>query len=329
MSTQIEDKNLTPDIEMFVEETFGFNSKLKVPAYSIRNEYVPEIDDSYIFDPQTTLAILAGFSHNRRVMVQGYHGTGKSTHIEQVAARLNWPCLRINLDSHVSRIDLVGKDAIVLQDGKQITEFKEGILPWALQSNIALVFDEYDAGRPDVMFVIQRVLEVSGKLTLLDQSKVIKPHPYFRMFATTNTVGLGDTTGLYHGTQQINQGQMDRWSIVSTLNYLPHAVEKSIVISKAKSYESKEGQQTIDKMVKVAELSRNAFVNGDLSTVMSPRTVLTWAENSLIFDDIGFAFRLTFLNKCDELERPVVAEFFQRCFDQELEGVELIKSTEE
>ena len=329
MSTQIEDKNLTPDIEMSVEETFGFNSKLKVPAYSMRNEYVPEIDDSYIFDPQTTLAILAGFSHNRRVMVQGYHGTGKSTHIEQVAARLNWPCLRINLDSHVSRIDLVGKDAIVLQDGKQITEFKEGILPWALQSNIALVFDEYDAGRPDVMFVIQRVLEVSGKLTLLDQSKVIKPHPYFRMFATTNTVGLGDTTGLYHGTQQINQGQMDRWSIVSTLNYLPHAVEKSIVISKAKSYESKEGQQTIDKMVKVAELSRNAFVNGDLSTVMSPRTVLTWAENSLIFDDIGFAFRLTFLNKCDELERPVVAEFFQRCFDQELEGVELIKSTEE
>ena len=292
MSTQIEDKNLTPDIEMSVEETFGFNSKLKVPAYSIRNEYVPEIDDSYIFDPQTTLAILAGFSHNRRVMVQGYHGTGKSTHIEQVAARLNWPCLRINLDSHVSRIDLVGKDAIVLQDGKQITEFKEGILPWALQSNIALVFDEYDAGRPDVMFVIQRVLEVSGKLTLLDQSKVIKPHPYFRMFATTNTVGLGDTTGLYHGTQQINQGQMDRWSIVSTLNYLPHAVEKSIVISKAKSYENKEGQQTIDKMVKVAELSRNAFVNGDLSTVMSPRTVLTWAENSLIFDDFGFALSL-------------------------------------
>ncbi|MBU92330.1 MAG: cobaltochelatase subunit CobS [Rhodobiaceae bacterium] len=329
MNIENEDKNLTPDIEISVEETFGFKSKLKVPAYSVRNEYVPEIDDSYIFDPQTTLAILAGFSHNRRVMVQGYHGTGKSTHIEQVAARLNWPCLRINLDSHVSRIDLVGKDAIVLEDGKQVTEFKEGILPWALQSNIALVFDEYDAGRPDVMFVIQRVLEVSGKLTLLDQSKVIKPHPYFRMFATTNTVGLGDTTGLYHGTQQINQGQMDRWSIVSTLNYLPHDVEKSIVISKAKSYKNKEGEQTIDKMVKVAELSRNAFINGDLSTVMSPRTVLTWAENSLIFDDIGFAFRLTFLNKCDELERPLVAEFFQRCFDQELEGVELIKPTEE
>tara|TARA_B100000941_G_scaffold5131_1_gene3295 strand:+ start:884 stop:1873 length:990 start_codon:yes stop_codon:yes gene_type:complete len=324
-----EDTKLAPDTEISVEKTFGFKSKLKVPAYSARNEYVPEIDESYIFDPQTTLAILAGFSHNRRVMVQGYHGTGKSTHIEQVAARLNWPCLRINLDSHVSRIDLVGKDAIVLEEGKQVTEFKEGILPWALQSNIALVFDEYDAGRPDVMFVIQRVLEVSGKLTLLDQSKVIKPHPYFRMFATTNTVGLGDTTGLYHGTQQINQGQMDRWSIVSTLNYLPNDVEKSIVISKAKSYENKDGEQTIDKMVKVAELSRNAFINGDLSTVMSPRTVLTWAENSLIFDDIGFAFRLTFLNKCDELERPVVAEFFQRCFDQELEGAELIKSTEE
>ena len=324
-----EDTKLAPDTEISVEKTFGFKSKLKVPAYSARNEYVPEIDESYIFDPQTTLAILAGFSHNRRVMVQGYHGTGKSTHIEQIAARLNWPCLRINLDSHVSRIDLVGKDAIVLEEGKQVTEFKEGILPWALQSNIALVFDEYDAGRPDVMFVIQRVLEVSGKLTLLDQSKVIKPHPYFRMFATTNTVGLGDTTGLYHGTQQINQGQMDRWSIVSTLNYLPNDVEKSIVISKAKSYENKDGEQTIDKMVKVAELSRNAFINGDLSTVMSPRTVLTWAENSLIFDDIGFAFRLTFLNKCDELERPVVAEFFQRCFDQELEGAELIKSTEE
>jgi cobaltochelatase CobS len=323
------EKNLAPDTEISVEKVFGFKSKLKVPAYSTRNEYVPEVDESYIFDPQTTLAILAGFSHNRRVMVQGYHGTGKSTHIEQVAARLNWPCVRINLDSHVSRIDLVGKDAIVLEDGKQVTEFKEGILPWALQSNIALVFDEYDAGRPDVMFVIQRVLEVAGKLTLLDQSKVIRPHPYFRMFATTNTVGLGDTTGLYHGTQQINQGQMDRWSIVSTLNYLPHDVEKSIIISKAKDYDNKDGQETIDKMVKVAELSRNAFINGDLSTVMSPRTVLTWAENSLIFDDVGFAFKLTFLNKCDELERPVVAEFYQRCFDAELEGVTLIKQSEE
>jgi len=329
MNNKIGEKSLAPDTKISVEKVFGFKSKLNVPAYSTRNEYVPEVDETYIFDPQTTLAILAGFSHNRRVMVQGYHGTGKSTHIEQVAARLNWPCIRINLDSHVSRIDLVGKDAIVLEDGKQVTEFKEGILPWALQSNIALVFDEYDAGRPDVMFVIQRVLEVAGKLTLLDQSKVIRPHPYFRMFATTNTVGLGDTTGLYHGTQQINQGQMDRWSIVSTLNYLPHDVEKSIIVSKAKDYDNKDGQETIDKMVKVAELSRNAFINGDLSTVMSPRTVLTWAENSLIFDDIGFAFKLTFLNKCDELERPVVAEFYQRCFDAELEGITLINQPEE
>lgn len=329
MNNNIGETSLAPDTEISVEKVFGFKSKLNVPAYLTRNEYVPEVDESYIFDPQTTLAILAGFSHNRRVMVQGYHGTGKSTHIEQVAARLNWPCIRINLDSHVSRIDLVGKDAIVLEDGKQVTEFKEGILPWALQSNIALVFDEYDAGRPDVMFVIQRILEVAGKLTLLDQSKVIKPHPYFRMFATTNTVGLGDTTGLYHGTQQINQGQMDRWSIVSTLNYLSHDVEKSIIVSKAKDYDNKDGQETIDKMVKVAELSRNAFINGDLSTVMSPRTVLTWAENSLIFDDIGFAFKLTFLNKCDELERPVVAEFYQRCFDAELEGITLINQSEE
>ena len=318
-----------PDIKISVRQTFNLDTNMEVDGFSKKNEYVPKIDNDYKFDRDTTLAILSGFAFNKRVLIQGYHGTGKSTHIEQVAARLNWPCVRVNLDSHISRIDLIGKDSIILKDGKQVTEFKEGILPWALQSNIALVFDEYDAGRPDVMFVIQRVLEVSGKLTLLDQSKVIKPHPYFRMFATTNTVGLGDTTGLYHGTQQINQGQMDRWSIVSTLNYLPHDVEKSIVISKAKSYENKDGEQIINKMVKVAELSRNAFINGDLSTVMSPRTVLTWAENSLIFDDIGFAFRLTFLNKCDELERPVVAEFFQRCFDQELEGVELIKSTEE
>ena len=321
--------NIEPDIKVSLKQTFGIDSEMEVAAFSKKNEYVPEIDKNYKFDRDTTLAIVSGFAFNKRVLVQGYHGTGKSTHIEQIAARLNWPCIRINLDSHVSRIDLVGKDAIVLEDGKQVTEFKEGILPWALQSNIALVFDEYDAGRPDVMFVIQRVLEVAGKLTLLDQSKVIRPHPYFRMFATTNTVGLGDTTGLYHGTQQINQGQMDRWSIVSTLNYLPHDVEKSIIISKAKDYDNKDGQETIDKMVKVAELSRNAFINGDLSTVMSPRTVLTWAENSIIFDDIGFAFKLTFLNKCDELERPVVAEFYQRCFDAELEGVTLIKQSEE
>ena len=278
-----------------------------------------EVDDDYLFNKEVTLAILAGFKFNRRVMIQGYHGTGKSTHIEQVAARLNWPCVRVNLDSHVSRIDLIGKDAIVLKDGKQITEFREGILPWALQNNIALVFDEYDAGRPDVMFVIQRVLEVSGKLTLLDQSQVIQPHPAFRLFSTTNTIGLGDTSGLYHGTQQINQGQMDRWSIVCTLNYLPHENEVGIVTSKVKKFaKDDKSKQIVSNMVRVADLTRNAFVNGDLSTVMSPRTVITWAENADIFSDVGFAFRLTFLNKCDELERPLVAEFYQRCFGEDL-----------
>ena len=280
---------------------------------------MPEVDDDYLFNKEVTLAILAGFKFNRRVMIQGYHGTGKSTHIEQVAARLNWPCVRVNLDSHVSRIDLIGKDAIVLKDGKQITEFREGILPWALQNNIALVFDEYDAGRPDVMFVIQRVLEVSGKLTLLDQSQVIQPHPAFRLFSTTNTIGLGDTSGLYHGTQQINQGQMDRWSIVCTLNYLPHENEVGIVTSKVKKFaKDDKSKQIVSNMVRVADLTRNAFVNGDLSTVMSPRTVITWAENADIFSDVGFAFRLTFLNKCDELERPLVAEFYQRCFGEDL-----------
>jgi cobaltochelatase CobS len=307
-----------PDIKISVAQLFGIEADIEVPAYTQANEYVPDLDENYVFDRQTTLAILAGFAHNRRVMIQGYHGTGKSTHIEQVAARLNWPCVRVNLDSHISRIDLVGKDAIVVRDGKQVTEFREGILPWALQSNTALVFDEYDAGRPDVMFVIQRVLEVSGRMTLLDQNKVIRPHPAFRLFATTNTVGLGDTTGLYHGTQQINQGQMDRWSIVTTLNYLPHDVEASIILAKAKSYDSDEGRRTISQMVRVADLTRNAFMNGDLSTVMSPRTVLTWAENAEIFRDTGFAFRVTFLNKCDELERPVVAELYQRCFGEEL-----------
>ena len=308
----------TPDTTVSVKDTFGFASDMTVPAFKERTENVPEIDPDYLFDPQTTLAILAGFAFNRRVMVSGYHGTGKSTHIEQVAARLNWPCVRINLDSHVSRIDLVGKDAIVIRDGKQVTEFRDGILPWAYQHNVALVFDEYDAGRPDVMFVIQRVLESSGRLTLLDQSRVITPHPAFRLFATANTVGLGDTTGLYHGTQQINQAQMDRWSIVTTLNYLPHKKECDIVSSKVKSLSGESGRKTVDQMVRVAALTRAAFVNGDLSTVMSPRTVITWAENAAIFGDIGLAFRLTFLNKCDELERPVVAEFYQRAFGQEL-----------
>ena len=308
-----------PDMTVSVRQQFGIDSDLEVPAYSKADEYVPDLDPDYQFNRDVTLAILAGFKHNRRVMIQGYHGTGKSTHIEQVAARLNWPCIRVNLDSHVSRIDLVGKDAIVLKDGKQVTEFKEGILPWALQNNVALVFDEYDAGRPDVMFVIQRVLEVSGKLTLLDQTKVIKPHPAFRLFATTNTIGLGDTSGLYHGTQQINQGQMDRWSIVATLNYLPHDDEAKIVLSKVKSFAKTEAKRKqISQMVRVADLTRSSFINGDLSTVMSPRTVITWAENAEIFGDIGFAFRVTFLNKCDDLEKPLVAEFYQRCFGEEL-----------
>ena len=316
------DAAMTPDVDVDVKAVFGIDTKMKVKGFKTSTSYVPDRDPAYRFDRETTLAILAGFAFNRRVMIQGYHGTGKSTHIEQVAARLNWPCIRINLDSHISRIDLIGKDAIVLKDGKQITEFREGLLPWCLQHPVALTFDEYDAGRPDVMFVIQRVLEVSGKLTLLDQSKVIRPHPAFRLFATANTIGLGDTTGLYHGTQQINQAQMDRWSIVTTLNYLPHDNEVEIVLAKAKHYRTTEGRDIINKMVRVADLTRNGFMNGDISTVMSPRTVITWAENSDIFHDVGFAFRVTFLNKCDELERSIVAEFYQRCF-----GVELPESS--
>jgi cobaltochelatase CobS len=308
-----------PDTKVSVRQLFNIDSDMEVPAYAEASEHTPDLDKDYLFDRDTTLAILAGFAFNRRVIVTGYHGTGKSTHIEQVAARLNWPSVRINLDSHVSRIDLIGKDAIVLQDGKQVTEFRDGILPWAYQRNVALVFDEYDAGRPDVMFVIQRVLEASGRLTLLDQSRVIRPHPAFRLFATANTVGLGDTSGLYHGTQQINQAQMDRWSIVTTLNYLPHDKEVDIVLAKSPHYKKvKEGRDIVNKMVRVADLTRSAFMAGDLSTVMSPRTVITWSENTAIFKDVGFAFRLTFLNKCDELERTLVAEFYQRCFGQEL-----------
>ncbi|MDR3520319.1 MAG: cobaltochelatase subunit CobS [Acidocella sp.] len=308
-----------PDITLSVREVFGIDSDIEVPAFSVRTEHVPEIDDAYQFDRDTTLAILAGFAFNRRVMVQGYHGTGKSTHIEQIAARLNWPCIRVNLDSHISRIDLIGKDAIVLKDGKQVTEFREGILPWALQHPCALVFDEYDAGRPDVMFVIQRVLEVEGKLTLLDQNRVIRPHPAFRLFATANTVGLGDTTGLYHGTQQINQGQMDRWNIVATLNYLPHAQEVAIIMAKL-GVDAADSvmKKRMESMVALAELTRAGFIAGDISTVMSPRTVITWAENTKIFGDVGFAFRLTFLNKCDEAERGTVAEYYQRCFNEEI-----------
>ena len=317
MSSADELRSAAPDTEVSAR-TFGVPNDMRVPAFRARSEYVPEIDPGYCFDPDTTLAILAGFAFNRRVMVQGYHGTGKSTHIEQVAARLNWPLVRINLDGHVSRIDLVGRDAIVVRDDHQVTEFREGLLPWAIQRPIALSFDEYDAGRADVMFVIQRVLEASGKLTLLDQNRVISPHPFFRLFATSNTIGLGDASGLYHGTQQINQGQMDRWSIVTTLNYLEHDKEAAIVLSKAPHYENAEGRRTIMAMVRVADMTRNAFMNGDISTVMSPRTVITWAENAAIFADIGLAFRVSFLNKCDELERPAVAEFFQRAFGTDL-----------
>ena len=309
--------NGIPNLEIDVRKTFDIDVDMKVMGFKEPNEYVPTLDESYKFDKNTTLAILAGFSHNRRVMIQGYHGSGKSTHIEQVAARLNWPCIRVNLDSHISRIDLLGKDAITLKDGKQITEFKEGILPWALQTPTALVFDEYDAGRPDVMFVIQRVLEVEGKLTLLDQNKVISPHSGFRLFATANTVGLGDTSGLYHGTQQINQGQMDRWHIVSTLNYLDPELELKVVLSKVPGLDNKEGVEIAKNMISVANLSRQGFANGDISTLMSPRTVISWAENYQIFNDLNKSFEITFLNKCDETERVIIAEYYQRCFDSE------------
>ena len=301
-----------PSHKVEVSKIFNIDSKMSVKGFEEKTEWVPEIDDGYIFDKETTLSILAGFNHNRRVMVQGFHGTGKSTHIEQIAARLNWPCVRINLDSHISRIDLLGKDAIKLKDGKQITEFQEGMLPWSIQNPVALVFDEYDAGRPDVMFVIQRILEVEGKLTLLDQNKVIKPHPSFRLFATTNTVGLGDVTGLYHGTQQINQGQMDRWHILSTLNYLDANQELKVVLSKVSEFNTTKNQEILINMIKLANLTRSGFENGDISILMSPRTVISWAQNYKIFKDVVDSFKLTFLNKCDDLEKPIIAEYFQR-----------------
>ena len=309
---------IQPDIKVSIKQTFGIDSQMEVDAFSKKNEYVPEIDKNYKFDRDTTLAIISGFAFNKRVLVQGYHGTGKSTHIEQIAARLNWPCIRVNLDSHISRIDLIGKDAIILKDGKQVTEFKEGILPWSIQNPVALVFDEYDAGRPDVMFVIQRVLEAEGNFTLLDKNKVIKQNSYFRLFATSNTIGLGDTSGLYHGTQQINQGQMDRWNIVTTLNYLGLEKEMEIILAKNKNFNNAKGKEKISNMIKVASLTRKGFISGDISTVMSPRTVLHWAENSEIFKDTGYAFRVTFLNKCDDLEKNIIAEYYQRCFGDEL-----------
>ena len=318
MDHRLPDADAKPTEDIDVREVFGIDSDMKVRGFVEPSDRVPVLDPTYKFDPDTTLAILAGFQYNRRVIIQGYHGTGKSTHIEQVATRLNWSCVRVNLDSHISRIDLIGKDAIKIRDGVQVTQFQEGILPWALRNPTAIVFDEYDAGRADVMFVIQRVLESDGKLTLLDQNEVITPHPSFRLFATANTVGLGDTTGLYHGVQQINQAQMDRWSLVVTLNYLSHDAETAIVLSKAPHYNNAKGRKTIAQMVTVADLTRTAFMNGDLSTVMSPRTVINWALNAEIFRSVGYGFRLTFLNKCDELERQTVAEFYQRCFDEEL-----------
>ncbi|MDB3951920.1 AAA family ATPase [Gammaproteobacteria bacterium] len=307
-----------PNNKVEVSKVFNINTKMLTKGFEEKTEWVPEIDEGYIFDKDTTLSILAGFNHNRRVMVQGFHGTGKSTHIEQIAARLNWPCVRINLDSHISRIDLLGKDVIKLNDGKQITEFQEGMLPWSIQNPVALVFDEYDAGRPDVMFVIQRILEVEGRLTLLDQNKVIKPHPSFRLFATTNTVGLGDVTGLYHGTQQINQGQMDRWHILSSLNYLDENQELKVVLSKVNEFDSNKNKEILKNMIKLANLTRSGFENGDISILMSPRTVISWAQNYKIFKDVVDSFKLTFLNKCDELEKPIIAEYFQRCFDIEI-----------
>jgi cobaltochelatase CobS len=307
-----------PNNKVEVSKVFNINTKMLTKGFEEKTEWVPEIDEGYIFDKDTTLSILAGFNHNRRVMVQGFHGTGKSTHIEQIAARLNWPCVRINLDSHISRIDLLGKDAIKLKDGKQITEFQEGMLPWSIQNPVALVFDEYDAGRPDVMFVIQRILEVEGKLTLLDQNKVIKPHPSFRLFATTNTVGLGDVTGLYHGTQQINQGQMDRWHILSSLNYLDDNQELKVVLSKVGEFNSNKNKEILKNMIKLANLTRNGFENGDISILMAPRTVISWAQNYKIFKDIIDSFKLTFLNKCDDLEKRIIVEYFQRCFDIEI-----------
>jgi cobaltochelatase CobS len=309
-----------PDTTVSVRAVFGIESDLRCPAFSERGDHVPAIDEAYRFDPDTTLAILAGFAYNRRVLVQGYHGTGKSTHIEQVAARLNWPCVRINLDGHVSRIDLIGRDAIAVRDGRQVTEFREGILPWALRRAVALVLDEYDAGRPDVMFVLQRVLEVEGKLTLLDQNRVLDPHPAFRMFATANTVGLGDASGLYYGTQPINQGQMDRWQIVASLNYLPAPAELGIVLARVRAFDTSAGRELVSKMITLAGLTRAAFIAGELATVMSPRTVINWAENVQIFGNAERAFRLTFLNKCDEAERTTVAELYQRCFGIELES---------
>ena len=311
-------QRLHPTQQRSAGDLFGFDSKLLVPVFEERDEHVPEIDPAYRFNPDVTLAILAGFTRNRRVMLQGLHGTGKSTHIEQVAARLNWPCVRVNLDGHISRLDLVGRDAVVLRDGQQVTEFQEGIVPWALQRPVALVFDEYDAGRPDVMFVIQRVLERDGKFTLLDQNRVITPHPQFRLFATANTVGQGNLNGLYAGAQRLNHAQIDRWNIVATLNYLGAEEEAAIVAARVPSLAGSEHAGRLAQMVALAGLTRSGFAAGDVSTLMSLRTLITWGENIEIFTHIDLALRLAYVNKCEESERAVVGEYFQRCFNREL-----------
>ncbi len=320
----VEPQKDTPDKTVSAVKLFGTKSDMEVSAFSRRSEYVPDKDKAYIFDSDTTLAVLSGFAHNRRVLIQGYHGTGKSTHIEQIAARLNWPLIRINLDGHISRIDLVGRDAIVLRDGKQVTEFREGIIPWAMQQGVALVFDEYDAGRPDVMFVLQRLLEAEGKMTLVDSNKIIRPHPSFRLFATANTIGLGDSSGMYHGTNPINQGQIDRWNVVAKLDYLPAKDEEKIILAKVPAMKNKEGKAMVKSMVTLAGLTRKGFAAGDISTVMSPRTVINWAENYQIFGDLEVAFRLAFLNKCEETEHSVIAEYYQRCFGSDLPAQEVI-----
>lgn len=311
-------KMLSPTRQVRVRDVFGIDSDMQVPAFEERDDHVPEIDSVYRFNPQVTLAILAGFAHNRRVVIQGLHGTGKSTHIEQVAARLNWPCVRVNLDGHISRLDLIGKDVIALRDGKQVTEFQEGILPWAIQRPMAIVFDEYDAGRPEVMFVIQRVLEREGRFTLLDQKRIITPHPSFRLFATMNTLGQGNVNGLYQGTQLLNHAQLDRWNLVASLDYLDPKEELEIVIARVPSLDHDQGRKTVQGMVALAGLTRKGFAVGDLSVLMSPRTVISWAENLEIFRDLETAFGLSFLNKCEHSERAIVAEYFQRCFDREL-----------
>ena len=306
-----------PDTEVAVRDAFGIDSDLVVPAFAEPSAHVPDADPGYRFQPDVTLALLAGFAHDRRVLVQGAHGTGKSTHVEQIAARLNWGCLRVNLDGQLGRMDLVGRDAVVLRDGMQVTEFQEGILPWAVRRPIALVLDEYDAGRPDVMFVLQRLLERAGAFTLLERNEVLRPHPGFRLFATANTAGQGNHGGPYHGVQRLNHAQLDRWNIVARLEHLPADEEAAVVRTKVPALDGERGREIAAAMVAVAALTRTGYAAGDLSTLMSPRTVISWAENLVLFEDPALAFRLSFANRCDADEQLVLDEYFQRCFGRE------------